>query len=140
MSLQTALTALKTANAALHALIGQNFTPDIFPQEIEMPAARFIQISKVERDYTFAGRPQLCTIRVQVDGIAPTSAERTTLREAIINCFLPVTRVSGVYGGETILDIRTDGAITAVDRLDSEHEAYRATLDFICDFRWSAAL
>lgn len=140
MSLQTAMVALKTANSALNTLIGTRFYPNVFPQEVEMPAARFQKISKVERDYAFAGRPSLTTIRLQIDTIAATSIERTTLREAFINCFIPTTRVAGSYGGETILDIRSEFAFDDVDSLDKENEGYRDTMDFICDFRWSAAL
>lgn len=140
MSFQAAMVALKTANSALNTMIGTRFTPNVFPQEVERPAARFRKVSKVDRDYAFAGRPSLTTIRVQIDTIAATSIERTELREAFMNCFVPTTRVNGSYGGETILDIRSDFALDDVDHLDNDNEAYRDTLDFICDFRWSAAL
>ena len=140
MSLQTAIVAVKAADTALTALVGSHFNPDVFPQEVEMPAVRFTQISKVDQDYCFAGRPQVTSIRVQMDGIAASSTERTSLRTALLNCFLPASRVSGSYGGEYIFDIRMDNAIGTVDRLDNESEAWRTTMDFICDFRWSAAL
>ncbi len=140
MSIQTSLVAVKAANATLVTLIGTRFHPDVFPQEVVMPAVRFTQVSKVDLDYCFAGRPQVSTVRVQMDGIAASSTDRTTLRAALIEAFLPATRITGTYGGEYIFDIRVDNAISAVDRLDDESEAWRTSMDLICDFRWSAGL
>lgn len=140
MSLQTALVAIKTANTTLNTLIGTRFHPDKLPQEVVMPCVRFEEISRNELDWTFARRPQLVRIRVQLDGYAESSALRTTLRAAVMGCFLPATRISGTYGGETVLDIRTEGGLSEVEMLDTETEAYRFTRDLIIEFRFSESL
>ena len=140
MSLQTALVAIKSANATLNNLIGTRSHPNVLPQGVTLPAVRFQEISRVFPDYAFAGRPQLANIRVQIDGYAATSALRTTLRTALFGCFLPATRLSGSYGGETLLDLRVIDGHDDVEMLDTTTEAYRVRMDLICDFQWSTTL
>lgn len=140
MSLQTALVAIKSANSALSTLIGTRFHPNKLEQGEILPAVRFQEISRTFPDYAFSGRPQLANIRVQLDGYAMTQAQRTTLRTALIGCFLPTTRVSGSYGSETVLDIRIIDGDDGLEMLGTKTEAYRCRMDLMCDFQWSATL
>ncbi len=135
MSIQTALVAIKTADSTLNTLIATRFHPDVLPQNVTLPALTFQVISRIRPDYAFQGRPELSNIRVQLDGYAATSVLRTTLRAALIGCFLPTTRVAGSYGGETILDIRIVNEREGLEQLDLETQAYRISFDLIVDIR-----
>lgn len=132
MSVQTALVAIKTANSTLNTLISTRFNPDVLPQNVTLPAVTFQVISRT-REHAFQGRPHLSNVRVQLDGYAATSALRTTLRSALIAAFLPTTRVSGSWGGETLFDIRFENEIEGTDMLDTQTQAYRITIDLIVD-------
>lgn len=139
MSLQTALVAVKTANSTLNTLVGTRFHPDKLPQKTQgqtwaqyLPIVRFQVISRT-RSYPFGRRASLSHARVQLDGYAATEAARTTLRAALISAFLPTTRVSGSYGGETLQDIRFDNEREGVDMLDTDTAAYRISIDTIVD-------
>lgn len=137
MSIQTALVAIKTANSTLNTLIGTRFHPDKLPQKVTLPCVRFQVISRPRPDYTFQGRPSLSNPRVQLDGYAASSVDRTTLRSALIGCFLPTTRVNGSYGGETIFDIRIDNEQEGEEMLNTNTEAFRISMDLIIDMRES---
>lgn len=140
MSIGTALVAIKTANGTLNSLIGVKFYPDVLPQDVELPAVRFQEISRTTSDYTMSGRPQTATIRIQLDAYATSAALRTTLRAALNEAFLPDPRVSGAWGGETLFDIRPDGGGSMVEMLGTLAQAYRQRFDLICDCAWSTTL
>jgi hypothetical protein len=137
VSIATALVAIKTANSTLNTLIGEKFRADALDQADTVPMVRFQVISRPRPDYTFARRPQLSSVRVQIDGYAATSALRTALRTALIDCFMPSTRLNGSYGGETILDIRIVNEREGIEMLNTNVKACRITLDLIVDMRES---
>ena len=135
MSVQTALVAIKTADSTLNTLIGTRFYPDVLPQTKAFPAVRFQIISRT-RGYTFGLVAQLNRPRVQMDGYAASSIDRTTLASAMRGAFMGY-RNSSAIGGETIQGIRLDDEEESIEMLDTGTEAYRVRMDFICDFEES---
>lgn len=128
MSVQSALVAIKTADATLNTLVGTRFHPDTLPQGVSLPCVTFQVVSRT-RDYVFGSTlPTLADVRVQIDGYAASSIDRSTLASALRGAF---QRYSGTIGGETISDIRVVTEMEMIEQLDTETEAYRIMLDCV---------
>lgn len=128
MSVQTALYAIRAADATLAALISTRLYPDVLPQEATLPAVRYQVIGR-QRPYTFGNSlPSMATIRVQMDGYAGTSVNRSTLAAALRGAF---NRAQGSYGGETVVDIRIENELEDIEMLNTNTEAYRIMLDMV---------
>jgi len=130
VSIQTALVAIKTANSTLNTLISTRFHPDALPQGVTLPAVSFQVISRP--NYNAMG-PTLVDYhaRVQMDGYASSSINRTTLRSAMVGAFYGF---SGSAGGETIKAILIDNEGEDIEMLDTNTQAYRIRIDFTIDF------
>jgi hypothetical protein len=129
MSMQTAMVAIKTANAGLNALIATRFHPDMLPQEVVLPAIMFQLISRIP-DHAMTPVMVNHHMRVQMDGYASTSADRTTLRSAMVSAFYGY---SGSIGGESVKSILIDSERESIEQLDTEAECYRISIDFMVD-------
>ena len=124
-----AVVAIKTANTALNTLIGTRFYPDAMPQGVTLPAVRYQVISLVTDDAmtpTIVNRKN----RVQMDCYASTSVLRAALRAAVETAFYGY---SGSIGGETVKSILIDNEREGIELLDSNTQAYRASIDFKVD-------
>jgi hypothetical protein len=131
MSLQTALVAIKTANATLNSLIGVRFYPDEFPEAIVFPAVKFWVVGRVPKDDTFNTNPTFTEARVQMDGVADSSVNRSALRSALLGCFLGH---SSTQGGKRVQWIRLARESESKEMLNTNIAAYRITIDFMVPF------
>lgn len=127
MSIQTALVAIKTANAALNALIGTRFHPDILPQGVVLPCVRF-QVVTRPKVYTFGVVPQISHPRVQLDGYAATPALRTALATDIRGAF-DMYSSSVAIGGHVIQGILILNEWEGVELVNTSIQAFRISMD-----------
>jgi hypothetical protein len=130
MSVQTAMVAVKSANATLQALVGTRFHPDEAEQNTALPNVVFQEIVTTWT-YAFGGISQMTHCHIQIDGYATTSANRTILSEAIMGAF---DRTQGTFGGETVQDIKLLARRKTKEMTNTNTAAYRVTFDFMVDF------
>lgn len=134
MSVQTALVAIKTADATLNSLIGTRFHPDALPQTIVLPAIRFQVISR-PRSYTFCQVAPLQHVRVQFDCYVKSartggpSGGRETLADAVRSCFIRATPTTA--GGEVVQGMLIDNESEDIETLGTSIEADHVRIDVI---------
>ncbi len=132
--IQAGLVAIKTANSALAALIGDRFYVDALPPGYKLPAVAFQVISFVPKAYVFARvGSQIKAARVQFDGYVTSvrsggNVTRETLASAIRGAF---ERYNGTIGGVTVQDSFIEGERAGIEQLDTEGEADHVSIDIV---------
>jgi len=127
-TLDEALWSHVLGDANVSAIIGQRFFPDAIPQNEQIPAAVYQQISSVA-DETLDGASGLTFARYQISAWAATRREAKTLAEAIR---FRLQSFRGDMGDVSVQDVslidRRDGYEPAVQ--NAQQSRHGVQLDF----------
>lgn len=122
-AIETILQAHLTSNVALAALVGNRIYPDLVPQNVTLPAIRYVVIDRVE----LLVKPNVPTMRhvqmrVQLDIYATTYAGAKAVQKALTDALY-------AFGPEVNDSLIGTRVVDAGDETDSDEHEHHVSID-----------